>query len=495
MGALTGSRPNIIFLITDDQGYGDISAHGNPVLKTPHFDRLREEGVRFENWYNSPTCSPTRAALMTGRHEFRNGVTHTFAERERMDLKATTIAEVLKQSGYRTGIFGKWHLGDEPEYRPDRRGFEEVFIHGGGGIGQSYPGSLGDAPGNGYFDPYILHNGKFVKTDGYCTDVFFKQATTWIERCRSQEAPFFCWIATNAPHLPHVVKEADHALYKGKGLETETEKFFGMIHNIDENLGKLMRQLDSWGLAEETLIIAMNDNGGTAGNQVFNAGMRGNKGSPWLGGTRAFSFWRWKGSIKPGGRGQLTAHLDLFKTLADLSGAKLSPALQSQSAEGRNLLPLLENPDAPWPDRFLMTHFGRWPKGSNPDDAKYKQAAIRNTQFALVNESNRRNQWQLFDLSEDPGQKKNIAAENPAKLKELARHYDQWWASLKGQYDIHEQALGPKINSFASDYWKQFGGGPSALDLKRMDPAKAFEADKKPNKNKQARPGNPRQGK
>lgn len=480
MAGLEGKRPNIIFLITDDQGYGDISAHGNPVLKTPHFDKLRAEGIRFEDWHNSPTCAPTRSALLTGRHEFRNGVTHTILERERLDPKATTIAQVLKEAGYRTGIFGKWHLGDEPEYRPDRRGFEETFIHGGGGIGQSYPGSCGDAPGNRYFDPFILHNGSFVKTEGYCTDVFFKQATAWMEQCKAQPAPFFCWIATNAPHLPHVVREEDHALYKGKGLDAETEKFFGMIHNIDENLGKLIAQLDAWGIGEETLIIAMNDNGGTAGNKVFNAGMRGSKGSPWLGGTRAFSFWRWKGSIEPGQRGQLTAHLDFFKTAADLAGVKLSSELQAQSAEGRSLLPLLENPEAPWPDRFLYTHPGRWPKGSNPDHSKYKQAAIRNSRYALVNDANQSSGWQLFDLSKDHGQKHNIALEDPARVEEMSRHYLRWWSSLKGQYDIHEQALGPEINPFAAEYWKQFGGKPSAADLKRMDPAKAFEFGKKP---------------
>lgn len=495
MGGLAGSRPNIIFLITDDQGYGDISAHGNPVLKTPNFDRLRREGAHFEDWHNSPTCSPTRSALLTGRHEFRNGVTHTIFERERLDPKATTIAQILKESGYRTGIFGKWHLGDEPEYRPNRRGFDEVFIHGGGGIGQSYPGSCGDTPGNRYFDPVLLHNGTFVRTKGYCTDVFFAQALSWIGQHKEKDVPFFCWIATNAPHLPHVVREEDHALYKGKGLGAETEKFFGMIHNIDENLGKLMAQLDAWGIADDTLIIAMNDNGGTAGTKVFNAGMRGSKGSPWLGGTRAFSFWRWKGSIRPGERSQLTAHLDFFKTAAELAGAKLSPELLEQSAEGRSLLPLLENPEASWPDRFLFSHLGRWPKGSNPDDAKLKQAAIRNSRFALVNEANQSKGWQLFDLSEDPSQKQDIAAEHPAQVEEMMRHYDQWWASLKGQYDIHERASGPKLNPFAADYWKQFGGGPSPSDIKRMNPAKAFDADKKQNKTSRTKPGIQPQGK
>src|SRR6478752_6885608 len=168
--SLAGKKPNIVFLITDDQGYGDISAHGNPVLKTPNLDRLHAEGVRFTDFHVSPTCSPTRSALLTGRHEFKNGVTHTILERERLTLKATTLAQVLKAAGYTTGIFGKWHLGDEPDRWPDKRGFDEMFIHGCGGIGQTYPGSCGDVPGNTYFDPTILHNGKFEKTRGYCTD-------------------------------------------------------------------------------------------------------------------------------------------------------------------------------------------------------------------------------------------------------------------------------------------------------------------------------------
>src|SRR5580704_14421662 len=173
--------PNIVFLLTDDQGYGDLSCHGNPILKTPNLDRLHDEGVRFTDFHVSPTCSPTRSGLMTGRHEFRNGVTHTILERERLNPDAVTIAQVLKGAGYTTGIFGKWHLGDEPDHWPSHRGFEEMFIHGCGGIGQSYPGSCGDVPGNKYFDPTLLHNGTFEKTKGYCTDVFFSQATKWIE--------------------------------------------------------------------------------------------------------------------------------------------------------------------------------------------------------------------------------------------------------------------------------------------------------------------------
>src|SRR5580765_2503941 len=181
VGEAAASRPNIILVMTDDQGYGDLGWTGNPVIHTPHIDAFAKESIRFTSFHVSPTCAPTRCALMTGRHEFRSGVTHTINERERMSLKAVTVAQVLKSAGYKTGIFGKWHLGDEAAYQPDKRGFDEVFIHGGGGIGQTYPGSCGDAPDNTYFNPALLHNGKFVETEGYCTNLFFGQAVRWMD--------------------------------------------------------------------------------------------------------------------------------------------------------------------------------------------------------------------------------------------------------------------------------------------------------------------------
>lgn len=487
---LAGRRPNVIFILTDDQGYGDLSVHGNPVLKTPHLDRMHAESLRFTSWHNSPTCAPTRSALLTGRHEFRNGVTHTILERERLSPDSTTIAQVLKSAGYHTGIFGKWHLGDDAAYQPGKRGFDEVFVHGGGGIGQSYPGSCGDAPGNTYFDPAILHNGVFEKTKGYCTDVFFTHATQWLDTRRKEKEPFFCWIATNAPHSPYIAKPEDLALYKERTRDENTANFFGMLHNIDENVGRLLGKLEDWGIAKDTLVVFMNDNGGTAGVPVYNAGMRGSKGSPWIGGVRAISFWRWPGTLQPGDCGALTAHLDLFRTLSDLAGVKLDDRLLRQSAEGRSLLPLLRNPSASWEDRFLFTHVGRWPKATSPDAAKLRNAAVRNTRYTLVSDVRRgprqpqvEPQWQLFDVQADPGQTTDIAAQHPEVVGKLVAAYDKWWSSLKGQYDIHEEALGPKLNPFAEIYWKQFGGGPTPEDYERMDPGKAktFEAARQGN--------------
>src|SRR5687767_10933493 len=268
LSAAAPQKPNIIFILTDDQGYGDISAHGNPILRTPNLDRMRSESARFTDFHVSPTCAPTRSALMTGRHEFKNGVTHTIFERERLTRSATTLPELLKGAGYKTGIFGKWHLGDEADYQPNRRGFGEVFIHGAGGIGQTYPGSCGDAPGNTYFNPAILHNGRFEKTDGYCTDVFFRQALTWIEQVKDR--PFYCHIATNAPHAPLVCPEEYSRRYAGLVPEP-VQKFFGMITNIDDNVGRLLAKLKELDLERKTLVIFMTDNGGTAGVKVHNA--------------------------------------------------------------------------------------------------------------------------------------------------------------------------------------------------------------------------------
>lgn len=461
-GGIAGGRPNIVFLLTDDQGYGDVSANGNPILKTPNIDRLRAEGVRFMDFMVSPTCAPTRSALLSGRHEFKNGVTHTILERERMSLRIVTLAQVLKSAGYSTGIFGKWHLGDEAEYQPGRRGFDEVFIHGGGGIGQSYPGSCGDAPGNTYFNPAILHNGTFEKTTGYCTDVFYGQAIRWMDAKRKEGKPFFAYIPTNAPHAPYHARPEDKALYQGHGLPPETANFFGMIHNIDDNVGRLLAKLAEWGIERETLVIFMNDNGGTAGVKVFNAGMRGSKGSAWLGGIRASSFWRWPGTLKPAAVEALTAHIDVFPTLADIAGAELPPEAKRQ-IEGRSLTPLLENPDAPWRDRLLFTHLGRWPKFADPAESKYKMASVRNKRWAMVSENGgRQPKWRLFDLSKDYGQRNDLIQLHPEVAKELGTAFDRWWDECLPMLE-NEKAVGPEMNPFAKLYWKQFGGGPDSL--------------------------------
>lgn len=454
-------RPNIVIVMPDDVGYGDFSCHGNPVIHTKNVDRFYRQSVRFTDFHVSPTCAPTRCALMTGQHEFKSGVTHTILERERMSLKAVTIAQVLHESGYATGIFGKWHLGDEAPYQPERRGFEEVFIHGAGGIGQTFPGSCGDAPGNTYFNPAILHNGTFEKTHGYCTDVFFRQALRWIDRQRTGGRPFFAYITPNAAHTPLQVPDDYFRRYRGK-VADNVARFFGMIENIDDNFGTLLNKLDEWGLADDTLIVFLTDNGGTQGTTVFNAGMRGMKNTPYQGGTRVPSFWRWPAAFR-GGRdvSALTAHIDVFPTLAEIAGAKLAAKAETQ-VEGRSLVDLLKNPGARFADRYLVTHCGRWPRGQ-AKKAKFKDYSIRNARFTLVNNA------ELFDLQQDPGERTNVLAQHPAEVAALRAAYDRWWNEILPCLE-NENAIGPNINPFKERYWKQFGGGPDADLLRRMKP-------------------------
>lgn len=445
-------RPNIVLVMTDDQGYGDLGCHGNTIIHTPSLDAFWKESVRFVDFHVSPTCAPTRAALLTGRHEFKNGVTHTISERERLTLNAVTLPEVLQSAGYATGIFGKWHLGDEPDRWPSRRGFDEMFIHGAGGIGQTFPGSCGDAPGNKYFDPAILHNGTFVKTKGYCTDVFFSQALSWIETVKNKQ-PFFTYIAPNAPHEPLDVDDRYVRRYRGKVPE-RVAKFYGMIENIDENFGRLLQQLNDWQIDRNTLVIFMTDNGSATGSEVFNAGMRGKKNTPYQGGTRVPSLWRWPAGFQGGvDSPALTAHIDIFPTLAEITGSTLEDIAQNQ-IEGRSLLPLLKNPQAPWEDRVLVTHLGRWPTGKW-QEAKFAGCSIRNPRFTLVNDR------ELYDLQSDPGETTNIIAQHPEVAEKLRAAYETWWQSI-GPCLENESAIGPKVNPFKDLYWKQFGGTPSA---------------------------------
>jgi arylsulfatase A-like enzyme len=448
--SLAGTRPNIILIMTDDQGYGELACHGNPIIKTPHLDQLHGQSIRFTDFHVSPTCSPTRASLMTGRHEFRSGVTHTIHERERLSLKATTIAQVLKAAGYATGIFGKWHLGDQDEYQPDRRGFDEVFIHGAGGIGQTYPGSCGDAPGNTYFSPAILHNGTFVKTDGFCTDVFFAQAARWIEGQSKTDAPFFAYIVPNAPHGPYVCPDAYKKPYLDAGLRDADAAYYGMITNIDDNVGRLLHDLTQWDLDRRTLVIFLTDNGHARGN-LYNAGMRGSKGGPYQGGTRVPAFFRWTGTLPAGvDIDKLTAHIDLFPTLAQLAGAKIPGTVK---LDGRSLVPLLQDPNSDWPDRYIFVHQGRWDKGMAAQ-SKYRNCAVRNSRFRFVN--NR----ELYDIRNDPGEKTNVIAQHPEVVAKMRRAYDQWWDEVLPAME-NEDAVGPKVNPFKERYWKQFGGGPA----------------------------------
>lgn len=457
------ARPNIILVMPDDVGYGDYSCLGTPVMKTPSVDAFWKQSVRFTDFHASPTCAPTRSAILSGRHEFKNGVTSTIYERERMSLQTTTIAQVLKKAGYATGIFGKWHLGDEAAYQPDQRGFDEVYIHGGGGMGQTYPGSCGDAPGNLYTNPALLHNGVFEKTQGYCTDLFFAQAIRWMDAKRKEPASFFAYIALNVAHEPLQCPEENFRHYAGR-VPDNVAKFYGMLETVDINFGRLLATVKEWGLEDNTLIIYLgSDNGGTEGVRVYNAGMRGRKVTPYQGGTRVPSFWRWPARFS-GGRDvpALTAQIDIFPTLAEIVGVPLDGDLAKQ-VEGRSLLPLLTNEKAEWVDRILFTHVGRWPHGK-ATEAKFTNCSVRDSRFTLVNNK------ELYDLQNDPGETKNVLEGNPDEVAKLRAAYEKWWADVQ-PFLVNENAVGPKLNPFKEKYWKQFGGGPTPEELKKMDPA------------------------
>jgi arylsulfatase len=433
-----GEKPNIILVITDDQGYGPIGKHNHPWIQTPNLDKLHSQSIRFERFLVSPTCSPTRAALMSGRHPMKNGITHTILERERMALSTITLPQVLSMAGYSSGIFGKWHLGDEEPYQPHKRGFDEAFIHGAGGIGQKFNCSCADVPGNKYFDPVIRHNGSFVKTNGYCTDLFFTAGMGWIKDMKEKSKPFFAYISTNAPHGPFIAPPKYAKKFTDLGFSERDAGFYGMIENIDKNMGRLMEKLDQWDLNKNTILIFMSDNGSVGGMvregsklgtskdgkpmEGFNAGMKGAKASADEGGVRVPFFVRWPGKFSSGKAVErISAHIDLLPTLAHIAGIDQLPKGQ---VEGRSLVPLLKNPNAKWKDRYLFTQGARWKTGAEPTDHMWKRFAVRNERFRLVENS-------LYDMKADPGQTTDVAGKFPEIVKSMKEEYEKFWKDTR----------------------------------------------------------------
>ncbi len=413
-----GDRPpNVVLVLTDDQGYGDLGCLGNPLLQTPNLDSLYRQSVRLTDFHVGPTCAPTRAALMTGRYCNRTGVWHTVMGRSLLRRDEVTMADTFAAGGYRTGIFGKWHLGDNYPFRPQERGFQEVLVHGGGGVGQTP-----DYWGNRYFDDTYWHNGAPEKQKGYCTDVWFDAAVRFLETHRDR--PFFAYIATNAPHSPYHVAENYSGLYAGK--EVSNANVYGMITNIDENVGRLLGRLRALGLEENTILIFMTDNGTAAGFQGkkgFNAGMRGNKGSEYDGGHRVPCFIRWPAGGLGGGKdvGRLTAHIDLLPTLIELCRL---PKPGGVKFDGVSLAPLLRRADADWPDRTLVTDSQRI---EHPE--KWRKSAVMTDRWRLVNGK------ELCDIHTDPGQKGDVAGEHSNVVRLLRRAYEDWWADVSQRFD------------------------------------------------------------
>ncbi|MBI1317679.1 MAG: sulfatase-like hydrolase/transferase [Candidatus Hydrogenedens sp.] len=418
----TRRPPNVILVMSDDQGYGELSCHGNPILKTPHLDALHEESVRLTDFHVDPTCSPTRSALLTGRYSIRTGVWHTIMGRSILRRDETTMAQVFQANGYRTGMWGKWHLGDNYPYRPQDRGFEETLIHGGGGVGQAP-----DFWGNDYAGDTYMHNGAPEAHTGYCTDVWFDAALRFIEK--NADRPFFAYLPTNAPHAPYIVPEQYAAPYRQDGVVQP--EFYGMIANFDENMGKLLQRIDELGLRENTIVIYMTDNGSAAGANVdkdgfvragYNAGMRGKKGMPYEGGHRVPFFIRWPGGGLEGGRDidRLTAHIDLLPTLIELCGLKLD---ETPGFDGRSMRGLLTGTDTAWPERTLCNDQQRI---EHPE--KGRNGVAMTQQWRLVNGK------QLFDVESDPGQQHDVSGEHPDVVARLQSDFDQWWDSVSQRF-------------------------------------------------------------
>lgn len=418
--------PNVVFLLADDVGYGDLACLGNPIIKTPHLDALHAESIRLTDFHVSPTCAPTRASLMTGRYNNATGVWHTVSGRSLLDPSNVAMAECFKSSGYATGIFGKWHLGDNYPCRPIDFHFDESIVCGGGGIWQTPDCFCNDDRDDAY-----LHNGKFEKYLGFSTDIFFERAMDFMVRAQARRQPFFCYIPTPAAHQPVWALESDSAPYTNVPGLSEPG-FYGMIANIDANLGILRRFLDSRKLSRNTILVYAGDNGSADGVHVYNAGMRGEKSSAYEGGHRVPLFIYWPEGGFTGGRDLpvLTAHIDLLPTLADLCQLKL----RGRNVDGRSWRPLLNGDASSWEPRTIVIDSQR-----EEHLVKWKDTAVMTQQWRLVNPSADGNEKriELYDIFADPGQTKNIVAEHPDLVRSLKEQYDAWWkqtSALANQY-------------------------------------------------------------
>ena len=419
-------RPNVILIMTDDQGYGDLGCTGNPWIQTPHIDRFHEVAVRLRDFHVSPLCTPTRGALMTGRRPIRNGAWATCWGRSILRKTEITMADVFAANGYRTAMFGKWHLGDNYPYRPQDRGFQHVVAHKGGGVGQTP-----DYWGNSYFDDTYFHNGEPVSHDGYCTDIWFEEALQFIEENKDSE--FFTYLSTNAPHSPYLVAGKYRAPYEENPAIPEPA-FYGMITNIDENFGRLEAKLNVLGIADDTILVFMTDNGSSGGcvtdsdqyvDRGFNAGMRGKKGSYYDGGHRVPCFIRWPNGGIQGGRDidELTLHIDFLPSLIEL--CELTPPAELEF-DADSLAGLLTGSTESLPDRV---HFVQYRQHSEPP-RKWTNAVItRKWRLICGNE--------LYDITVDPEQKEDLAKQHPEVVEELRSAHERWWEEIHPFFDYY----------------------------------------------------------
>ena len=414
-----GDQPNVVIVMTDDQGYGDLACHGNPVLQTPRLDELHSQSVRMTNYHVFPTCSPTRAALLTGRTANRTGVWHTIAGRSMLRSSEVTMPEYFRPAGYATGCFGKWHLGDNFPMRAIDRSFDDVLVHGGGGIGQTP-----DHWNNAYFDCTYRQNGHATQIDGFCTDVFFDAALDFIGNQARDGRPFLAYIAPNAAHAPMHAPPQYSKPYVDAGLDTKVANFFGMIANIDHNVGRLVDRLDELGQTDNTILIFTTDNGTAAGGKVFNASMRGFKGSPYEGGHRVPMFIHHPaGNLgPPRDIATLASVTDVLPTLLDWTGIqKLSDAPEIDGVSWANWF----GGDSPVETgRAFVVDSQRV-----LDPQPWRATVVCRDRWRLVD--NR----ELYDVDADPSQKQNVIADHPEVATSLREFYEQWWSDVSTNFD------------------------------------------------------------
>lgn len=409
----TGGKPNVILILTDDQGYGDIAAHGNPVLKTPHLDKLHAESVRLTDFHVDPTCAPTRAALLTGKYSHGVRVWHTIAGGNHLREGELTMADAFRANGYATALFGKWHLGSNFPYRPMDRGFDEWLGHGDGGTGTTDDHFLNDRVNDHY-----LHNGEWKQIDGWAPEVFYRSAIEFIRARKKDEKPFFIYLPTYLPHDPHTLPNPGWAdRYRDK-VDEKTAFFFAAIEKIDGLIGKLRATLSEEQLDRDTLIIFTTDNGGTSGVNVFNAGMRGKKGDIHDGGHRVPFFIHWPGGELNHGKeiATLNAHIDVFPTLSKLCGLELP---ESADFDGRTFHNQLIDPAAEVADRTLFVERQRTFKPQ-----KWGGAVAMTSRWRLVDNT------ALYDIKSDPAQKQNLIEGHPEVVAKLRAEFDAYWAKV-----------------------------------------------------------------
>ncbi len=450
------NHPNVILIITDDQGYGDFGFTGNPHVKTPVLDNFAKQSIRFNNFYVCPVSAPTRAALMTGRYSLRTGVRDTYNGGAMMAATEVTIAEMLKTAGYTTGIFGKWHLGDNYPMRPGDQGFDESVIHLAGGMSQ--PGDFTTWPrgDSSYFDPVLWHNGKQQKYDGYCSDIFTSNAVDFLEKNRSR--PFFCYLAFNAPHTPLQVPKSYYDMYRdtdpSNGFENDNKPFpqmnekdkedarrvYAMVTNIDDNIGRLMKKLQDLDIAENTIVIFMTDNGPQ--QRRYNAGMRGLKSSVYRGGIRVPLWVRYPGAKRTGIDIEATAaNIDLFPTLADVCNAGMPDGVK---IDGISLAPCLRGENLNKDDRSLFFYWTR----HSPE--LYSNIALQKGRYKLVGNTDFNasvDKFELFDIEQDPYEQNNILNDNPSRAEELKKELDLLFTDLAGSENLLDR---PRIETGSS---------------------------------------------